>query len=418
METKACNGPLCKGKEKDIDNFYSSSVTDDGIYDICKECSKKLRIKHQNRMRTIKISFLIGSSCENCSEDDTRLLDFAHYSRENKTHEWSRAGIHAMNEEKDKGRYLCVWCHREETYNESQPKTDKKISKVAKYVINTKISIGECETCNVKVSEDNFFCFDFDHIDRNNKTKRVSKCTTINECKKEIEKCRLLCCKCHRLHTLKQLDHDFNDYNKLDIEIENILCNVCLKNIAHGHKKGMCKSCYDDYDKDNWLCEICKCMLTDRKCKTCFDCFLKTIKRFCEKCNQELGRTRNKNNLCENCNKKEYSRNIKNPKKYCEDCGVVPLYSIETKRCRECYKKSFKKPQCIECNKELYQKKKTGMCAECYKKSIRKVEIPPIEQLEKLIKELGYKAVGRMFNVSDNAVRKWIKKSRERPPIE
>ena len=410
METKVCDGPLCKGKEKDVKEFNISNYSEDGLSKICKECRKAKKKKEKQRIREIKNFFLCGSSCENCSEDDTRLLDFAHYSRENKTHEWSRAGIHAMNEEKDKGRYLCVWCHREETYNESQPKTDKKISKVRQYIINRKISIGECETCNVKVSEENFFCFDFDHIDMKSKLKIVNKCTTIEECEKEISKCRLLCCKCHRLHTIVQLNHDIVNCNDTDTNIINVLCHVCNKHIAIGHKKGMCKECYDIYDNEQSLCKICKVVRCKKRYEKCHQCYLKSIKRFCEKCNQELGRTRNKNNLCENCNKKEYSRNIKNPKKYCEDCGVVPLYSIKTKRCRECYKKTFKKPQCIECNKELYQKKKTGMCAECYKKSIRKVERPPIEQLEKQIKELGYKAVGRMFNVSDNTVRNWIKK--------
>ena len=40
----------------------------------------------------------------------------------------------------------------------------------------------------------------------------------------------------------------------------------------------------------------------------------------------------------------------------------------------------------------------------------RKAERPPIEQLKKEVEELGYCAVGRKYNVSDNAIRKWIKK--------
>lgn len=39
----------------------------------------------------------------------------------------------------------------------------------------------------------------------------------------------------------------------------------------------------------------------------------------------------------------------------------------------------------------------------------RKVERPSLEQLLKEIKELGYSATGRKYNVSDNAIRKWIK---------
>ena len=39
----------------------------------------------------------------------------------------------------------------------------------------------------------------------------------------------------------------------------------------------------------------------------------------------------------------------------------------------------------------------------------RKVERPPLDTILKLVEENGYKETGRIFGVSDNAVRKWIK---------
>jgi transposase-like protein len=39
----------------------------------------------------------------------------------------------------------------------------------------------------------------------------------------------------------------------------------------------------------------------------------------------------------------------------------------------------------------------------------RKVERPPLEEIIKLVEEKGYSETGRMYGVSDNAVRKWIK---------
>ena len=39
----------------------------------------------------------------------------------------------------------------------------------------------------------------------------------------------------------------------------------------------------------------------------------------------------------------------------------------------------------------------------------RKVERPEKQELRKLVDELGFVAVGKMFNVSDNAIRKWLK---------
>jgi very-short-patch-repair endonuclease len=42
-------------------------------------------------------------------------------------------------------------------------------------------------------------------------------------------------------------------------------------------------------------------------------------------------------------------------------------------------------------------------------KSQRRVERPLLPELEILIKENGYRGTGKMFNVTDNAVRKWLK---------
>ena len=39
----------------------------------------------------------------------------------------------------------------------------------------------------------------------------------------------------------------------------------------------------------------------------------------------------------------------------------------------------------------------------------RKTSRPPLDEIIKLVDEKGYSETGRMFGVSDNAVRKWIK---------
>ena len=48
----------------------------------------------------------------------------------------------------------------------------------------------------------------------------------LEKIKDEIKKCRLLCCKCHRIHTIKQLNHV--DYNKYD-ETENVYFEARLE---------------------------------------------------------------------------------------------------------------------------------------------------------------------------------------------
>ncbi len=49
-------------------------------------------------------------------------------------------------------------------------------------------------------------------------------------------------------------------------------------------------------------------------------------------------------------------------------------------------------------------------CEECYRIHSRKVDRPNIEFLLIEIEEIGYCAVGRKYGVSDNTIRKWIKK--------
>lgn len=62
---------------------------------------------------------------------------------------------------------------------------------------------------------------------------------------------------------------------------------------------------------------------------------------------------------------------------------------------------------CEICGKEV--SKGNNRCRDCYNKSIRKVDRPEKDDLYKLLKENSFCAVGRIFGVSDNAVRKWCK---------
>ena len=54
--------------------------------------------------------------------------------------------------------------------------------------------------------------------------------------------------------------------------------------------------------------------------------------------------------------------------------------------------------------------KKSNKCIKCSKDKQRKVEDrPSYKQLIKEVEETSYTLVGRKYNISDNAVRKWIK---------
>ena len=62
---------------------------------------------------------------------------------------------------------------------------------------------------------------------------------------------------------------------------------------------------------------------------------------------------------------------------------------------------------CSLCGKELNSKTKTGYCSECYNKSNRKVNRPSKEYLYSLLNKNSFEAVGEMYNVSSNSIRKW-----------
>lgn len=66
------------------------------------------------------------------------------------------------------------------------------------------------------------------------------------------------------------------------------------------------------------------------------------------------------------------------------------------------------KDLCPICRKNLkYVKSK--MCINCYN-TIKSKNIPPKEELEKLIYKESFTAIGRKYGVTDNSVRKWCKK--------
>jgi hypothetical protein len=69
--------------------------------------------------------------------------------------------------------------------------------------------------------------------------------------------------------------------------------------------------------------------------------------------------------------------------------------------------KKLKKIYICECGDKMYKNSK--YCSKCNYKNLRKAERPDLETLKMEIEELGYVGTGRKYNVSDNAIRKWLK---------
>jgi len=68
------------------------------------------------------------------------------------------------------------------------------------------------------------------------------------------------------------------------------------------------------------------------------------------------------------------------------------------------------KYNCSKCGKETKGKGGTGMCSSCNNKARAKGPRITKPELERLMEDNSLCAIGRMYSVSDNAVRKWAKK--------
>ena len=97
---------------------------------------------------------------------------------------------------------------------------------------------------------------------------------------------------------------------------------------------------------------------------------LKNLRWVCPNCNQQLDTTGSKNQA--------YKSNKDNNKNYCIDCGIE--ISKKSKRCRSCAGKA------------------------------KSIDIISREDLKDLIRTTSFTEIGKQFNVSDNAVRKWCDK--------
>lgn len=105
----------------------------------------------------------------------------------------------------------------------------------------------------------------------------------------------------------------------------------------------------------------------------------------------------------------------------CNNCGIK--ISSNAKLCKKCYDKQrslesikikkYEKSKniieykCDNCGAQI--NKGSKLCRKCYDKQ-RCESIPDKETLQSLISEHSYEAIGRMYNVTGKAVRKWCDK--------
>lgn len=108
------------------------------------------------------------------------------------------------------------------------------------------------------------------------------------------------------------------------------------------------------------------------------------------------------------------NHNLENLELLCPNChSQTEGYAgrkVKMKYVNGVYKKVnvYKKTTCPICGKEMSVSAK-NMCMECYRKEQAK-NIPPKEELEKLIYDTPFTTIAKQYGVSDKAVSKWCKK--------
>jgi len=95
--------------------------------------------------------------------------------------------------------------------------------------------------------------------------------------------------------------------------------------------------------------------------------------------------------LCPNCHSQTESYGGKRPFRTVQGRQPRPL-----------------KFECVQCGKARVFRSNSGLCRECVDVK-RRVPRPDVETIRQQVRDFGYRATGKVYGVSDNAIRKWIK---------
>lgn len=114
----------------------------------------------------------------------------------------------------------------------------------------------------------------------------------------------------------------------------------------------------------------------------------------CRSLERDLQEARKCTLLCANCHREVEYKKIKLSSSFNEEKANEIIQ-----------KHNFKTSFCVDCGIQITSN--ACRCRECAQKFRRKVQRPSREELKKLVREKSMLEVGRIFNVSDNAIRKW-----------
>ena len=116
-------------------------------------------------------------------------------------------------------------------------------------------------------------------------------------------------------------------------------------------------------------------------------------------CNKELTL------ILDHINGKNHDDRLENLRWVCPNCNQ----QLDTTGSRN-QQKNIQQNVCVDCGKPITMK--STRCIECSAKArtIQELSFLSREQLKKLIRTMPFTTIGKQYNVSDNAVRKWCDK--------
>lgn len=142
------------------------------------------------------------------------------------------------------------------------------------------------------------------------------------------------------------------------------------------------------------------------------------LRLLCPNCHTQTSTYTGRNNVKKN--KADYSNlhevvSNNNPLYISQLCSLLGIRKGNT-NCKTLNKELIKQNiksniqlKCLQCNKNITNRNKSGYCNKCSHILQYKVEHPSKQKLIEELKESNLYALGKKYGLSDNAIRKWMK---------
>jgi len=199
------------------EEFESMHVRRKKLTALCLTCRKSKRRSRINPTTTTGKCLQVWRKwkddhvCTQCG--DERHIEADHNG--DKVHNcseypwWARhGGVEALKLELKKCQPLCRYCHRLKSDKERHAWTQPSVVRMREIINAEKLRVGVCqEGCGRRCTAENSVAFDWAHNDRDTKIIGISNLVYKSKAyfdehwQKERDKCRLLCCMCHKTET-------------------------------------------------------------------------------------------------------------------------------------------------------------------------------------------------------------------------